>query len=198
MTDTTLAQTRAAAETFELRDTEEADGRLRRLAGRAVPYGIETDIGEYVESIEFGCFAKSIKEAARGLPLLLFHNDTTYPIGVSESWEERRDGLHGIWRLSLADEAQYAARLVADGMITGMSVRMLPNRKRDRHVIGFKRGADEKDLIVRTEARLVETSLVTTPAYVGAEVTWIRSTPRQLPPTRRAVQDYRDWLESVR
>ena len=103
MTMTRAKLTRAAAETegrvvpamLELRDV---DAGRRYLEGRAVPYGVPADIGWYVETFDRGVFAKSIREAANGLPLLLFHNGSSLDtlIGRAESWSEQTDGLHGV------------------------------------------------------------------------------------------------------
>ena len=105
---------------LELRDVE-ADG-FRWLHGRAVPYGVWQDVGWYMERFKKGAFAKSIREAAKKLPLLLFHDSRSFPVGVSEKWAEQDDGLDVVWRLDTSEIAQEAARLADAGMLTGLSV----------------------------------------------------------------------------
>jgi len=143
---------------------------LTMIEGLAVPYGVQTNVGWYEEEMVAGVFAKSIREAARDLPFLLFHDGRSFPIGAANRWTERGDGLLGQWRIDSKDPiAQDAARKAKDGFLTGLSVGFQPTRseriERD----------DEPFLIRRLEARLLEVSLVSTPAYVDAGVTLVRS-----------------------
>jgi uncharacterized protein len=189
----------------QLRDVEEGKGgKLTRIAARAVPYGVRTDIGWYVEEFAPGAFGKSIRESAAALPLLLFHNDRAVPIGVAETWDEQKAGLDGVWRLDRAEEAQNAARLAADGMLNFMSVRFQPIRSEWQTLPDEEwnpdLGPDHKDAVIRTEARLVETSLVSTPAYNGASVTWVRTAERAMHKDARGgeVKGWREYLERMR
>ena len=153
---------------LELRDVD-ADG-ARWLEGRAVPYGTWQDVGWYMEMIKKGAFAKSIKEAARRLPLLLFHDSRSFPVGVSERWTETDDGLDVVWKLDTSERAQEAARLASEGMLTGLSVGF-------QGIQAERTYDDETGLswVERTEARLLEVSLTPTPAYAGAKVALVRS-----------------------
>ena len=155
---------------LELRDVE-AEG-FRWLHGRAVPYGVWQDVGWYMEKIRKGAFAKSIKEAARRLPLLLFHDGRSFPVGVSERWTETDDGLDVVWKLDTSERAQEAARLASEGMLTGLSVGFQSMAN------GSIRTYDEDtgiSWVERTEARLLEVSLTPTQAYAGAKVALVRS-----------------------
>ena len=155
---------------LEFRDIEASAG-LRYLEGRAVPYDVWQDVGWYVEMIKKNCFAKSIREAAKSLPLLLWHDNRSFPVGVSEKWTENDDGLDVVWRIDTDDElAVEAARKARDGMLTGLSVGFAPI-KSERII------EDDSDVarIVRIEARLLEVSLTPTPAYAGAQVSLVRS-----------------------
>lgn len=186
----------------ELRDVT-ADAGSRFLEGRAAPYGVWSDVGWYMERLQKGCFAKSIREAARKLPLLLWHDSRTFPVGVSERWTENDDGLDVVWRMDTADIAQEAARMAGDGMLTGLSVGFLG--------ISADRTFDEDagiSYVTRTEARLMEVSLTPTPAYAGAKVSLVRSREPHVngaegeaaPQRRRSaeIDALKTWLESVR
>lgn len=178
------------------------DGGYSYLEGRAVPYGIPADIGYFTEQFAAGAFSKSIKEAARSLPLLAFHMDNSMDavIGVAEDWRDAEDGLYGTWRLDKGDAAQRVARMVADGMLGYMSVRFQPTRSVWSYVDEFApdKGAEFKDSVVRTEARLLEVSVVSTPAYKDATISKIRSGERALDPVAsgHVVRGWQDWLRS--
>ena len=182
---------------LELRDVA-ADG-ARWLEGRAVPYGTWQDVGWYMEMIKKGAFAKSIKEAARRLPLLLFHDERSFPVGVSEKWTETDDGLDVVWTLDTSERAQEAARLASEGMLTGLSVGF-------QGIQAERTYDDETGLswVERTEARLLEVSLTPTPAYAGAKVALVRSREPHVngsAPTRRRsaeVDALKQYLEKIK
>lgn len=179
-----------------LRDAEVTGTRHRYLEGRACPYGVTTDTGWYTETLARGLFAKSIQEGAKGLPLLLFHDSKSLDaiVGVAESWDERDDGLHGVWRLSDADHAQRAARMAADGLLGYMSVGFMPIRSTSAW-------DDEENLsILRTEARLLEVSLTPTPAYQDAQVTKVRTAEVLMSRavSGREVAGWKTYLEKAR
>lgn len=145
--------------------------QLTRISGRAVPYNRPTDIGPFVETFSPGAFRDSIA-ATPSLPLLTYHDATRHPIGVSVAWEERADGLYGTWRLDSSAAAQEAARLVAGGFLSFLSIRFAPDRDTDQWEI---RG--DREYVTRTRARLLEVSLVSTPAYAEAVITGVRDLP---------------------
>lgn len=154
---------------------------LSVLEGRAVPYNSSANVGWYAEEFAPGAFAKSISETARDLPLLLFHEQRTFPIGRATGWREERDGLYGEWELDDSEQAQRAADLAQRGMLTGLSVGFSPIRS-EWDLAPYETwdpdnpGADGAiDRVRRVEARLLEVSLVSTPAYVEAEVTLVRT-----------------------
>lgn len=182
-TDDLITLTAPEVRTFrglELRDTDTTESGSY-LEGRAVPYGTWQDVGWYMEMIRKGAFAKSIREAARKLPLLLWHDSRSFPVGVSEKWTESDDGLDVVWRLDTSDMAQEAARLAREGMLTGLSVGFIG--------ISAERTYDEDtgvSWVERTEARLLEVSLTPTPAYAGAKVALVRSRERHINGSREA------------
>lgn len=159
---------------FEVRDI---DTKGRRLLGRAVPYDVEIDLGWYYETIAPGTFTKSIRETAKDLPLLLFHDSESLDsiVGHVERWEDSKKGLDGIWLFDDDASSQRAADKAESGSLGFMSVGFQPlNGER-----GSVRTWDEDDVmhVVRREARLLETSLTPTPAYKDAVIKKVRAMP---------------------
>lgn len=175
-TRTAVATERRLHERFEIRDVDTKDG-FTRLAGRAVPYDEQADIGWFLEEHARGSFAKSIAEAARDLPLNLFHDNRTWPIGAADEWQDGRKALDAIWRLDHSEEAQRAAQLVDDRILTGLSIEFQPIRSDWQLAETFDpdRGPEYKDRVVRLESRMIGTALVQTGAFVGAQTMWVRA-----------------------
>lgn len=187
----------------ELREVETTDS-LSMLRGRAVPYDLEADIGWFLESFARGSLGKSAKESAAALPLMLFHgaDGQPWPIGSVARWDEQSGGLYGEWRLDDHPDAQRAAKQAAEGHLGFMSVRFQPIRSEWTIVEDFNpdMGPEHKDRVVRKEARLLEVSLVPTPAYNEATVQWVRSAEpmRQRAKQHRAADAWRDELARLR
>jgi HK97 family phage prohead protease len=179
----------------ELRlDAAQAVGRpYRYLEGRAVPYDCWSRVDWFMEQHRYGSFKKTTRHAK--LPLLLFHDNRSFPIGHAETWSHPDDGLHGVWKLNDTPEAQRAAHLADNGDLVGLSV-------------GFADGAapvwedgdpfaDDPELlprVTRVESRLLEVSMTPTPAFAEAEVTMVRTAARRPPPPERDVDRFRRWL----
>lgn len=175
------------------------------MEGRAAPYNMWTNRGWFLEAFGPGLFDKSVKEAAAALPLLIWHDALFWPIGSATSWESRDDGLHGVWKLDGSMEAQRAAQLAKDGHLAYLSVGYQPLRSTwamsdsetwDPDV------ADTLDRVTRDEARLVETSMVSTPAFSNAEITLVRSAersrrPRRAGPGRPGLDEWRAWRATI-
>jgi HK97 family phage prohead protease len=163
---------------FEFRAAEvETAGRFTRLEGRAVPYNTWANVGPYLEQFKPRAFAKSIRETAAALPLMLFHGrEDMWPIGKAAGWDDKDDGLYGRWDLNDSPNAQRAAAMARSGELGFLSigfvdVRSVPELAADYNPM---LGEDHMDRITRIEARLVETSVVPTPAYADAEITLVR------------------------
>ena len=162
---------------IEVRDLTETGDLVRSIEGLAVPYDVWTETGWYREMIAPGAFAKSIREAGKRLPLLLWHESRAFPVGVSRSWRDTPKGLLGVWDLDVEDErAMGAGRKARDGFLTGLSVGFQP-------IISDRTYHEDTGVldIVRKEGRLLEVSLVATPAYQSAQVQLVRKsrgTPR--------------------
>jgi len=83
-----------------------------------------------------------------------------------------------------------------------MSIRFVPIRSEWQYAEEFNPdlGPAYKDRVTRTEARLASTSLVSTPAYVGATVSFVRTGEHAISraATGREIAGWREYLESVR
>jgi phage head maturation protease len=182
-----------------------------QIAATAIPYDTQTDLGFMTEAFKPGSLAKSISEAARSLPLHLFHDDMAKagfvgePIGVANSWDDNDQRLYGIWDLDSGDKAQRARALATpdengNSKLGYMSIRFIPIRNVWTMVDNWDpTQPDGKDHVDRTEARLVSVSLVSTPQYIGATVDWVRSAGAPGRDTGvRAVDEFAAWLEKAK
>lgn len=186
---------------IELRDVD-TTASLSMLRATAVPYGVDADVGWYVEQHDPGSFAKSIKEAAAALPLLMFHDNRTWPIGAADEWDDGSAALVGTWRLDGSEEAQRAGQLAKDGILNFMSIGFMPIRSEWEFVEEWNpdKGPAFKDHVKRLESRLLETSMVPTPAFKDAAVKWVRSSdsPRQRDYGRREVAAWRRDIDDLK
>lgn len=186
---------------IELRDVETTDS-LSMLRATAVPYGTDANVGWYLEQHAPGSFAKSLKEAAADLPLLAFHNNRTWPIGAADEWDDGQTELVGTWRLDGSEEAQRAGQLARDGMLNFMSIGFMPIRSEWELVEDWNPdlGPEHMDRVTRLESRLLETSMVSTPAFKDAAVKWVRSadSPRRRDQGRREVEEWRRTIDALK
>lgn len=194
------------AASVQLRDAGTVNG-YRYLEGRAVPYSTQADIGWFLEEFAPGSLAKSISEAARSLPLHLFHDSQSLPIGVATEWHDGDDALDGVWKLDDSELAQRAARMAqpdddGNALLGYMSIRFSPIRSEWTYVDDFNPdlGPNHKDSVIRTEARLLEVSLVSTPAYRESAVQLVRTGERAIgrEASGREIAGWREYLESVK
>lgn len=187
---------------IEIRGTEKTISGFQFLHGRAVPYNKPANLGYFLEEHEPGSFAKSIKEAAIDLPLLLFHDGRSFPIGATDEWDDNDKALDGIWRLDDSDHAQRTADLVNKGMLSCMSIGFSPIRSQWTYVDDWDpaRGPEHMDRVVRTESRLLEVSVVSTPAFKEAKIELVRTAvkPRHNEGETPALDAWRRELESLR
>ena len=178
---------------FQIRDVDTAS---RKIQGRAVPYDVEIDLGWYFESMAAGVFTKSIKESARALPLLLFHDPRSLDtaIGKTDSWQENArgaDGIHGlegVWEIDPGEEEDRALAKVESGSLAFMSVGFQP--KAGELGSEYRWDDDDNLHVRRKEARLLEVSLTPTPAYADAVVSKAR---HQVIPGRPRLERWQRW-----
>jgi hypothetical protein len=175
---TTAEETRTYGVRLELRDVQ-AIGKApyKYLEGRAVPYDVFETISWFREQHAQDSFKQSTKGGSgTRLPLLLFHDNRSFPIGHAEKWTHD-DGLNGVWQLNDSPEAQRAATMAEAGDLVGMSVGFQPIRSAWDFVEDWapELGPEHMDRVTRLESRLVEVSLTPTPAFQDAEVLVVRS-----------------------
>ena len=163
---------------FELREAQGVGKPYRFLEGLAVPYGTFENVGWYLEQHELGSFTRSTKGGAgKAAPLLLFHNNRSWPIGHADKWQHADDGMHGVWKLNDTDAAQQAAGMADAGDLVGLSIGFQPIRSTWELVDDYdpSLGPDHMDRVTRNESRLLEVSMTPTPAFGDAQVTDVRA-----------------------
>ena len=173
--------------TILYRSTELTPGTGRTVHGTAVPYGVVAEVSDggrpYRERFAPGAFARSIRERGDKVRLFDSHNTRRLPIGRAVELREDDGGLRVAFEIAATRDGDDALELVRSGTVDAFS-------------IGFRgiREHAEGDVTVRTEAALMEVSLVGLPAYPGALVAGVRSQSLHIP---RAVAQARltlmDW-----
>ena len=146
------------------------------ITGRCVPWNEPQNVGGYIEEWKRGAFTRSLTRQNR-LPLLPFHDNKSVPIGTSVAWSDERDGLYGTFEVHMTGAAQLAGDYAAKGIISGLSIGFIGEEAQWRYAATYAPdlGVDYMDSVTRTRARLIEVSLVSTPAYIGAVVTHVQS-----------------------
>jgi HK97 family phage prohead protease len=201
-------EAREYAVTLELREAQAIGKPYRFLEGRAVPYETWGDVGMYLEQHAADSFRKSTAGGSgKKLPLLLFHDNRSFPIGHADSWSHD-GGLHGVWRLNESEEAQRAGRAAEDGDLVGMSIGFMPIRSEwdflDWEDWNPSLGPEHKDKVTRQESRLLEVSLTPTPVFAEAEVGCVRTSysaetrAAKLGQPVRVVDAWRQTVEELR
>jgi HK97 family phage prohead protease/HK97 family phage major capsid protein len=134
-----------------------ADGEpSRQITGLAVPWNVKATLsgGESVVFLE-----GSLPEDGP-MPKLLEYHDETRVIGRVTERVSTAEGMMFVAKLSATRAADDALALLADGALDSVSVGAVPTK--------FKRLAD--GTLEVSEARFLELSVVTTPAYADAQV----------------------------
>jgi hypothetical protein len=168
------------------------------IVGRVVPYNTWTDVGWFLESFQRGAFTGSlVKQPA--VPLLLWHDNRAFPVGIAEAWDDRPDGLHGRFKVAMTSVAQVAAQQAREGFLTGMSVGFGPIRSTWTFAADWDPdlGPDHMDRVTRHEARLHEVSLTPTPAYSDAQVSDVHADALD-GSSRSIIAGHRFWLAQER
>jgi HK97 family phage prohead protease len=143
---------------FEVR--EDADGDIvGQGTGRAVPYGVETDIGGVRESFARDSFNP---EDVIGKPLAYRHNE---PVGIITGAENREDGLYIDFNIVNTALGRDAATLARTGASRGLSVGFQPIKSA---------WTKTRDAVQHMSAGLLEVSLTPYPAYATAGISAIR------------------------
>jgi HK97 family phage prohead protease len=134
-----------------------ADGEpSRQITGLAVPWNVKAQLsgGESVVFLE-----GSLPEDGP-MPKLLEYHDDTRVIGRVTERVSTSEGMMFVAKLSATRAADDSLALLADGSLDSVSVGAIPTK--------FKRLSD--GTLEVSQARFVELSLVTVPAYESAQV----------------------------
>jgi HK97 family phage prohead protease len=143
-------------------------GTGRTVFGVVVPYGQVAEVSDggrpYRERFDFGAFSRSISERGSKVKLFTGHETRKLPVGKAVELREASDGLHAAFELADTTDGRDALELVRSGTVDSFSV-------------GFRgiRDRMDGDVVVRTEAALMEVSLVGLPTYSGAAIAGVRS-----------------------
>lgn len=154
-----------------LRATPTSTKTATTISGIAVPYNEWTPVGlDIKEQFQPSAFTELVRDQSP-VPLMIQHDHTRLPVGVSQQWQSTPAGLVGTWRLDTEDQAAVdALRKVREGFVTGLS-------------IGFAGDLEDQDVTMDSDGvlwitqcrniRLLEVSIVALPAYPGAQITQI-------------------------
>jgi HK97 family phage prohead protease len=136
----------------------ECSEERREISGKIVPMGTgeigHTNLGDYTFA------ANSIEIADPSKIKLLSQHDLKKPIGRMTAAETRADGIYATFKLSRSSGGNDALIMAQEGLITGLSI--------GAEIIASKPSKDGYTVV--SSARLKEVSLVTVPAFAGAEV----------------------------
>jgi HK97 family phage major capsid protein len=134
-----------------------ADSASRTISGKIVPLNVEagsTNMGKVI-------FASGSIEIADPKAIkLLSQHDNKKPLGRMVSFSESEDAIHAVFSVSRSQRGTEALILAEEGLQSGLSIgaEVLKSKIKD-------------GITYVSSARLVETSLVTEPAFKSAQVT---------------------------
>jgi len=149
----------AADFVIEMRETTENSDIAGQGYGRAVPYGLDTQIGNVRESFAANAFRP---EDVVGKPLAYRHGE---PIGVITAAKNEADGLYIDFNIANTVQGRDAATLIRTGSAKGLSVGFAPTKS------VWNRA---KTTVQHLAANLAEVSITHMPAYATAGVSAIR------------------------
>ena len=145
---------------FIFEQREDANGDIVGTGtGRAVPYGVEIEIGGVRESFARDAF--NVEDVV-GKPLAYRHNE---PVGIITGAENREDGLYIDFDIVNTTLGRDAATLARTGASRGLSVGFNPIKSA---------WTKTRDAVQHMSAGLQEVSLTPYPAYATAGVSAIR------------------------
>lgn len=158
---------------IQLRADDNTDGHV--LEGIAVPFGEVIDTWDGRETFDPDCVFDGLQDAK----LCYQHGET---IGRITNGQAHEDGLHITARISNTARGRDAITLIRDGVLDSFSV-------------GFMPVSDETDkdgVTHRKRVRLLETSIVSWPAYENAKLTGQRSRFDTEQPTNKETETRKD------
>ena len=143
----------------------EVRASAREITGVCVPFDTPTQVGGYTETFVRGAFTRTIAERGNRVKLLMSH-DMTKPLGRAISLVEETRGLVGTFRIARTQSGDDALELIANGAIDSFSVGFMPV---------VDQWSADRTRVTRTECKLLETSLVTLPAFDAARIELVRT-----------------------
>ncbi|WP_050656583.1 HK97 family phage prohead protease [Rhodococcus sp. 311R] len=156
--------TRSTPTDLEVRSS--GDGRT--VIGICAPFNSPTQIrelgGSFTETIQRGAFARTIAERGNRVKFLAQHDNRAMPLGRATLLREDANGLYGEFHVSETQAGDEVLALVRDGALDSLSVGF--------NLIRENRARDGSRTIL--EARLIEVSAVTFPAYADALISGVR------------------------
>lgn len=162
-------QVRFASDHFQLRSTG-VDGKY--LEGVAAPLGKWQDIGPYEERLDKGVFDTTLSRYSEKIPLMVNHEIHKLAVAMPVKWRKSDEALTGVWKFDTRQEAVEIHRMAEDGLLTSLSVHFAPGKKKGDNVVDTD---GDRHRVTRMQARLLEVSLVSVPAYEDARVSLVRT-----------------------
>jgi HK97 family phage prohead protease len=157
-----------------------ADTERRVISGKIMEYGAvgHTSVGAVV--FEHG----SIQIPSPGRIKLLAQHEPNNPIGRAQSFSNEGEFIYGSFKISSSSKGTDYLTLAAEDLVSGLSVgvEVIASLPTDTHLLV-------------TSARLIEVSLVESPAFENAIVTRL---PQAKPKLKRQVLPVRKQLRSTR
>lgn len=164
---------------FEVR----LEAETRTVSGIAVPYGQTIDLGGYQERIAPGAF-----DTSKQVPLFFGHDHRDIPIGTVVELRDTNNGLAITAKLNNTSRASDVYEALKAGDLNRFSIGFVPLKNRD-----------EAGVTVRVKADLKEVSVVTFPAYSGAEVSMVREDTNNISKENKMQEnDYSDDVAELR
>lgn len=164
----TTRETIARATSTDLEVRSSGDGRT--ICGIACPFDSPTQIndydGKYTETVQRGAFSRTIAERGHRIRFMAMHNNSMLPLGRATLLREDTSGLYAEFRVSQTQAGDEVLALVRDGALDGLSIGFQPVRET------WTRARDSRTIL---EAKLIEISIVNSPAYADALVSGVRS-----------------------
>ena len=155
----------------------EDDGDGRTIEGVAVPFGDVIDVWGERETFDPDTVFEGLDSAK-----LYYQHDTL--IGSITSGENREDGLHITARIADTQQGRDAVALLDEGALDSLSVGFVPIEDRK----------DKDGVTHRRKVRLLETSLVSWPAYENAKLTNHRNNNQEETPMTEQAEK---WTEAL-
>ena len=145
-------------------DVRTAEAASRTITGVAVPYGETANLGGTVYTFTAG----SLTQARQRTPLLLGH-DRNRPIGVLVDLVDTPGGALARFSVDAGAEGDLALAQAASGSRGGLSI--------GAEIVDGTTGAD--GVVTVTAASLLEVSLVSIPAFAGADVMQVAASDKE-------------------